>query len=306
MSKRSAAVPERRLVARAVERRAVDGRPTEIVGYAAMFDVETVIGCWFREVIRPGAFTASIAKDDVVAQFNHDPNYVLGRTANKTCRLAEDAAGLRYEIDLNEKDPDAIRVSAKVERGDVNGSSFAFTCENEGDDEWVRDDPAKLPLRIIHRAQLWDVAPVTSPAYPSTSAAARSKALALTTAAAAAARATATGTADGGEEQAELVGYRGLQVLVEQLAGLQAEAAGIIEGLIADETEDPTESAGDEAGEEAIETARLAVLSTLTGQMRALLDGIDSLSATVAAGGTEDPSGDLMAMELGLDEMESY
>lgn len=167
---------DRRLVTERVERRAAaaDGGPTTLIGYAAVFGVETVIGDWFREVILPGAFADSIANDDVPAQFNHDPNYVLGRTANGTVRLSEDRKGLKYEVDLNADDPDAQRVGAKVARGDVRGSSFAFSVEDDDGEEWVRDDPAKLPLRKIKRAKLYDVAPVTSPAYETTSVSARS------------------------------------------------------------------------------------------------------------------------------------
>jgi HK97 family phage prohead protease len=269
-------------------------------GYAAVFGVETVICGYFRERIDPGAFTDSIANDDVPAQFNHDPNYVLGRTSNKTVRLAQDGKGLVYEVDLNDQDPDALRVGAKVARGDVNGSSFAFSCEQEGDEEWVRDDPAKLPLRIIKRAKLYDVAPVTSPAYETTSVSARS----AERAAASAVRASEGTGEEAGEEQAELVAYQGLQTLLAQLAGLQKAASTLIGELIADETESPTEGAAEEDAEESVEEARLTVLQALTAQMRGLLAGVDTLTESLLEEEDEDDAGgadpDVLSKELDL------
>lgn len=149
---------------------AISGRST-LVGYAALFDTETVIAGMFRERIAKGAFADAIHNNaDVIAVFNHDVNYVLGRTANKTVRLAEDATGLRYEVDLNPEDPEAMRVGAIVRRGDVRGSSFQFSIEDDADDEWdmSQTKQGKLPLRTLKRMQLWDVSPVTRPAYAET------------------------------------------------------------------------------------------------------------------------------------------
>jgi len=54
----------------------------------------------FSEIVRPGAFARAIQQgQDVRALFNHDENHVLGRTANGTLRLEEDARGLAVEID---------------------------------------------------------------------------------------------------------------------------------------------------------------------------------------------------------------
>lgn len=165
---------DRRMTSGTIACRAASSRGTaggstrELAGYAAVFNVETVIAGMFREKILPGAFADSMREDDIVGLFNHDANFVLGRTANRTVRLAEDRKGLKYEIDLNPEDPEAVRIGALVGRGDVRGSSFAFSVQGDDDDEWVQDDPAKLPLRIVKRARLWDVSPVTMPAYPTT------------------------------------------------------------------------------------------------------------------------------------------
>lgn len=164
-------VPEdrdRRLFAGEVRMRPLEGRAdaaprTVIDGYAAMFNQETTIGDWFREVIDPAAFNDAVGRDDVRGAFNHDPNLILGRTTAKTLRLAVDGNGLKYEIDP----PDttyARDLVVSIGRGDVTGSSFSFLATKE---EWT--EPAagsnELPLRRILQAELYDVAPCTYPAY---------------------------------------------------------------------------------------------------------------------------------------------
>lgn len=152
-----------------------EGDAPMVSGYAALFNEETVIAGFFREKIAPGAFAGAVKSDDVRALFNHDPNYVLGRTKNNTLTLKEDGRGLFYDVTLNPDDPDAMSVRAKIQRGDVSGSSFGFTVEEE---KW--QEPAKnsreLPLRTILKASLFDVSPVTYPAYPTTTVSARSTA----------------------------------------------------------------------------------------------------------------------------------
>jgi len=148
-----------------------DGKKLE--GYAAVFNRETVIGDFFREVIAPGAFTQSIKDGDVRGLFNHSPDWVLGRTSAGTMRLVEDEVGLRYVIDHNPADPDHVRATAKIERGDVTGSSFGFTVPEDGQ-RWERGKDGMLPLRTITRVDwLRDVGPVTFPAYEETSVQAR-------------------------------------------------------------------------------------------------------------------------------------
>lgn len=169
---------ERRVFSGDVRAKRAEAGPTVLSGYAAVFGQETVIdGFWpFREVIQAGAFGETIQTDDVRGLFNHDANHVLGRTSNGTLRLSEDGLGLHYEIDLNAADPDAVSVGAKVERGDVSQSSFAFqVAEDTWDESEVK--AGKLPLRTIVRVSpLYDVSPVTFPAYATTTVGARAEA----------------------------------------------------------------------------------------------------------------------------------
>lgn len=163
---------ERRGIGEIVELRA-DGAPT-VSGYAALYHAETVIAGLFREQIAPGAFRSAVdGSDDVRALFNHDPNIVLGRTKSGTLTLSSDKKGLRYAIAMPDTQA-AHDVRELIKRGDVSGSSFGFTVE---DDDWDDSEVkrGKLPLRTIRKVSLFDVSPVTYPAYPQTSVTARSK-----------------------------------------------------------------------------------------------------------------------------------
>jgi len=137
-----------------------DGQPV-IEGHAAVFNHKADI--WgFTEEVAPGAFTEAITRDDVRALFNHDPNYVLGRNRAKTLELREDAKGLF----ISNRPPDtqwARDLLVSIQRGDINQMSFGFrTIE----DEWKTLD--SVPHRTIKKVELFDVSPVTFPAYPQT------------------------------------------------------------------------------------------------------------------------------------------
>jgi len=160
-----------------VERRACaevrDGQDKSgprIAGYAAVFGVETELAPGRWERIAPGAFARSIEeKRDVVMMFNHDVNYTLARVANGTLALAEDERGLVYDGAINLEDAQAMSVYAKVQRRDVRQSSFGFVVVEERFS--TREDGGEL--REVVEAELWDVSPVTWPAYADTEATAR-------------------------------------------------------------------------------------------------------------------------------------
>lgn len=145
-----------------------DDKP-KIVGHAAVFNTETDIGGYFREKVAPGAFRDAIGRDDVRALFNHDPNFVLGRNKSGTLRMAEDDVGLAVEIDP----PDtqiARDLLVSMERGDISQMSFGFMVRKQ---EWEEDDKGVVTRTLIE-VELFDVSPVTYPAYPTTDVAVRS------------------------------------------------------------------------------------------------------------------------------------
>lgn len=148
-------------------RAAGEGAPPVIFGYAAVFNQLSEDLGGFRERIAPGAFTKALG-DDVRALFNHDPNIVLGRTRSKTLRISEDQKGLAIEIDPPAT-PAAASLIESLRRGDISQMSFGFQTVN---DQWEMVDGAMV--RTLMEVRLFDVSPVTYPAYPQTEAALRS------------------------------------------------------------------------------------------------------------------------------------
>jgi len=140
-----------------------------IRGHAAVFNVETDLG-WFRERIAPGAFSESIGKDDVRALFNHDENFILGRNKAGTLTMREDEQGLYVEIDPPDTQV-ARDLVTSIERGDISQMSFGFQTIK---DSWETEENAAKDLRTLEKVKLWDVSPVTFPAYQETDVAVRS------------------------------------------------------------------------------------------------------------------------------------
>lgn len=194
---------ERRFVPGAVvrlEMRAGEGGDSPvIVGHASVFDQWTTLyegRYWtWREVIRPGAYARAIReKQDVRSLFNHDPNFVLGRTRSGTLRLAEDRVGLMTETDAPATQTIRDLVLAPIGREDVTGMSFAFSVPSVGERTWterpdgteVMETPYErvtlryegerlVEKREILDVDLYDVSPVTYPAYEGTDVALRSR-----------------------------------------------------------------------------------------------------------------------------------
>jgi uncharacterized protein len=152
------------------EVRAIKGEDKTVVrGYAAVYDKLSENLGGFRELIAPGAFDG-VLEDDVRALLNHDSNLILGRTKSGTLRMGIDDKGLWYEYDS----PDtsyARDLLISLERGDVDQSSFQFTVE---DDEWKEDEEQRYVRTIKKVRRLYDVSPVTFPAYPDATVALRS------------------------------------------------------------------------------------------------------------------------------------
>ena len=148
---------------------AAEGQPTKIGGHAAKFDSLSEDLGGFRERIAPGAFSKTIQSGDIRALWNHDANIVLGRNKAGTLRLSEDIAGLAFEVDMPDTQLVRDMVMAPIVRGDVNQCSFGFSTVA---DKWAKVDGEWI--RTLLECELFDVSPVTYPAYNSTDVAARS------------------------------------------------------------------------------------------------------------------------------------
>lgn len=142
----------------------------KIVGHAAVFNQLSEDLGGFRELIQPGAFADAVQSDDVRALFNHDPNFVLGRSKSGTLLLSEDDQGLAIEISM----PDtsfARDLVISMQRGDISQMSFGFRVK-AGGQSWGEDENGNI-IRTLTSLKLYDVSPVTFPAYPQTDAAVR-------------------------------------------------------------------------------------------------------------------------------------
>jgi len=153
---------ERRFLGEPIELREEGSRT--ITGYAAVFNKDSEdMGGWV-ERIAPGAFD-DVLSDPAMVLFNHDPNLVLARNGvNAT--LSVDEVGLKYSYEA----PNTTLgndVLELVRTKTIDKSSFAFTVK-----EQVRSAPEnkgdKAIRTITKVARLYDVSPVTYPAYPDT------------------------------------------------------------------------------------------------------------------------------------------
>ena len=138
-----------------------DGRDL-VVGHASVYDSRSNNLGGFYEFIERGAFTEElIANSDVRALINHDPNLILARNTSGTLNLTADERGLKYEFEMPEtsygKD-----LAISMKRGDITQSSFAFTV---AEDDWSTDDEGNNIRTIKKIDRLYDVSPVTYPAY---------------------------------------------------------------------------------------------------------------------------------------------
>jgi len=139
-----------------------DDEPLRFTGYAARFNSLSEDLGGFKEKIAPGAFRDTIEKADIRALFNHDSNYVLGRTKAGTLILEEDEKGLR----IDNEPPNATwakDLAVSIERGDISQMSFGFRTVQES---W--NEEGKIPIRTLEIVDLIDVSIVTFPAYKST------------------------------------------------------------------------------------------------------------------------------------------
>lgn len=137
-----------------------------IHGYAAVFDSVADLG-WFQEKIARGAFDG--VDTDTVALVNHDSSMVIGRKSAGTLRLKGDDHGLLMEVDLPNTTY-ANDLYESIARGDIKHQSFAFQVL---EDEWSNEN-GKDTRTIKKVRSLFDVSPVTYPAYSDTTVAKRS------------------------------------------------------------------------------------------------------------------------------------
>lgn len=143
-------------------------------GHAAVFDewteIPSMFGGSFMERVARGAFRKVLSDGaDVRFLVNHD-GLPLARTASGTMRLKEDTKGLLVDAEL--ADTTLSRdLAVLLERRDISQMSFGFAV---GKHEVEHDEENDVVRRTITEfSALYDVSPVTFPAYEGTDASMR-------------------------------------------------------------------------------------------------------------------------------------
>ena len=141
-----------------------------IEGYALKFNTESRDLGGFIESIAPEALNEADISE-VIARTDHDSGKLLARTESGTLQLEVDEVGLlyRFEAPNTTAGNDLLEY---VSRGDISGSSFAFTVKSDTWKNGQKGEPARRTINSIEK--LYDVSPVVTPAYPDTSVARRS------------------------------------------------------------------------------------------------------------------------------------
>lgn len=151
------------------ETRADDGK-RYIDAYFVRFDDKYALWDGVFETISPKAFDETLNRD-ILCLWNHDSNYPLGRTSNGTLALKVDNVGLFGTVEINGGDSFAVDAYERIKRGDVKQCSFGFYILDE---RMIKHDDGRTEFRI-EKVELYEVSPVTFPAYKETSVSARSK-----------------------------------------------------------------------------------------------------------------------------------
>lgn len=153
-----------------VEIRAAEDGVQRLSGYFIEWEKlsNPILGL-FQEKFQRGAFQ-NLNGGDIKALWQHDPSKVLGRTTNGTLQISEDERGAKFEIEPAANiswHQDAMR---SIQRGDVSEMSFMFRASA---DSWDDSNP-DMAIRTVTQANLFEISPVTFPAYPQTSVSTRS------------------------------------------------------------------------------------------------------------------------------------
>lgn len=139
-----------------------------ITGYAAVWNKMSEDLGGFREVLAPGAFTRALERGNTIKLlYDHDSAAVLASTSNGTLELREDETGLHVWARVDMTDPDVQRVAAKLRSGIVDQMSFAFSMDEDSEEDW--DYQGGVPVRTIRSVSaLYEASVVAFPAYTST------------------------------------------------------------------------------------------------------------------------------------------
>ena len=138
-----------------------------VEGYFALYESETELWEGSYEIISKGAFDNTLNKD-VRALWNHNTQYVLGRSKNGSLSLKADDKGLFGTIKLPNTQY-ANDLYELVSRGDIDQASFGFNIIDEELEE-LASGGYRWRIKDI---DLHEISVVTFPAYENTTVQAR-------------------------------------------------------------------------------------------------------------------------------------
>ena len=146
-----------------------EGKERKLSGYGIVYNRKAQIWDDLYEIIRPGAARKILAGNpDIKCAYNHDDRYLFGRTKSGTLALEENQTGVKYIA----APPDAQWARdalVSIERRDIDGSSFTFAVEPEGEKITKQADGTYL-REILEFVRIGEMGPVSSPAYTDTTA----------------------------------------------------------------------------------------------------------------------------------------
>lgn len=152
---------------------AVEVTGSTLEGYASVFDrsypVTDALGS-YAEVVRRGAFAASLRSRTPIIQWSHGHDPAVGTAPiAELLQASEDSTGLYFRGRLFDA-PALDLLREGLASGAINGASFRFQVP-AGGDKWNTGRTS----REIVRADVLELGPTVWPASPHTSVALRSK-----------------------------------------------------------------------------------------------------------------------------------
>jgi HK97 family phage prohead protease len=147
-----------------IKTRQTEEEKNKVSGLGLVYEEEAELFPGFIETIRKDAFKESVERNrnrPIKSYFNHDPSSVLATTVSEPPLLVENRdEGIFYEAEI----PDTTYgkdLKINLSRKNVQGSSFSFGV----DDENTWEDEDGNVHREILQGEIYELGPVTDPAY---------------------------------------------------------------------------------------------------------------------------------------------
>lgn len=144
-----------------------------IEGYSTLFEKESRVMFdpqkrrFFIEIIKRGAVVDSDFKNwDIKCLMEHDKSRLLARSFNGqgSLSLSVDNYGVKYRFEA----PNTVEGDNALElikRRDIFGSSFAYTANEKTEVRYYIREDGMLMREVNRMNRMFDVAPVSDPAY---------------------------------------------------------------------------------------------------------------------------------------------